>query len=78
MSFVFKKKTWVRFAELSAHVTFKEVNKRFFKKQDLKHAVSIKNCLFLIGNFVFKQDIDILIGIGPAPFWLNLFLYFFE
>ena len=27
---------------------------------------------------VFKQDIEISIGIDPAPFWANLFLYFFE
>ena len=27
---------------------------------------------------VFKEDIPILIGIEPAPFWANLFLYFFQ
>ena len=27
---------------------------------------------------MFKQDIGIPMGIDPAPFWANLFLYFFE
>ena len=27
---------------------------------------------------VFKQDIAVTRGIGRAPFWENLFLYFFE
>jgi len=25
-----------------------------------------------------KQNIDIPMGIDPAPFWANLFLYYFE
>ena len=35
-------------------------------------------CYFTIGNLVFKQEIDIPIGIDPTPYWRNLFLYFFE
>ena len=27
---------------------------------------------------MFKQDVGIPMGIDPAPFWANLFLYFFE
>ena len=49
-------------------------------QRSLIEAVSflIKNCYFTIGNIVFKQDIGIPMGIDPAPFWANLFLYFFE
>ena len=38
----------------------------------------VENCYFTIGNMVFKQDIGILIGIYPAPFWSDLFLSFYE
>ena len=31
-----------------------------------------------IGNMVFKYDIGVSIGIDSAPFWTNLFFYFFE
>ena len=31
----------------------------------------------MIGNAVFKQNVGVLIGIDPAPFWAKLFLYFF-
>ena len=37
----------------------------------------IKNCCFTIENLVFKKDIGIPMGIDPAPFRANLFLYFF-
>ena len=36
----------------------------------------IKNSYFTIGNMVFNQDFEIPMGIVPAPFWTNLFLYF--
>ena len=64
------------FSESSLHWTSKGVNKQFFTKQSLKHAVS-----FLIrttSNLVFNQDICIPMGIDHAPFWANLFLYFFK
>ena len=38
----------------------------------------INKCLFGIGDMIFKQDIGIPMGIDPAPFWDNLFRYFFE
>ena len=31
-----------------------------------------------MGNNILKQDIGIPMGIDPAPFWANLFLYHFE
>ena len=32
-----------------------------------------KTCFLTIGNLVFKQDIGIAVGIGPAPFWAIFF-----
>ena len=51
-----------------------------FSKPSLKRAVShlIQNCYFNVGNVVMKQIIGIPMGIDPAPFWANLFLYYYE
>ena len=38
----------------------------------------ISNCSFTVGNVIFQQIIGIPMGIDPAPFWTNLFLYFHE
>ena len=37
----------------------------------------ITKCYFTISNLVFKQVIGIPMGIDPAPYWPNLFLYYF-
>ena len=34
--------------------------------------------LFLIGNHILQQIVGIPMGIDPAPFWANLYLYFYE
>ena len=51
-----------------------------FTKTSLKVAVRhlIENCYFTVGNTVLRQAIGIPMGIDPAPFWANLFLYTFE
>ena len=51
-----------------------------FSKNTLKTAVRylIENCFFSVGDRVFKQAIGIPMGIDPAPFWANLFLYTYE
>ena len=51
-----------------------------FSKASLKAAIShlIENCYFTVGNMVLKQTIGIPMGIDPAPFWANLFLYTYE
>ena len=51
-----------------------------FSKASLKTAIShlIENCYFTVGNKVLKQTIGIPMGIDPAPFWANLFLYTYE
>ena len=51
-----------------------------FSKNSLKTAVKylIENCYFTVGNIVLRQAIGIPMGIDPAPFWANLFLYQYE
>ena len=82
IGFVFKStiKKKLGFSESSVYFTSKGVGNRFFTQETLKDTVSylIKRCYFTIGNLVFKQDIGIPMGIDPAPFWANLFLYFYE
>ena len=80
--FVFKSKvrSKIGFSSSSIYWTSKGCGKRYFTEKSLIEAVSflIKNCYFTVGNKVFSQDIGIPMGIDPAPFWANLFLYFFE
>jgi len=58
----------------------KNKNGTSFSKAFLKQAVShlIENCYFTVGNLVMRQAIGIPMGIDPAPFWANLFLYTYE
>ena len=51
-----------------------------FSKADIKLAIKhlISQCYFTVGNSVFIQTIGIPMGIDPAPFWANLYLYKFE
>ena len=41
----------------------------------LKHL--IQNCYLVVGNSLLRQ-IGVPMGIDPAPFWANLFLYTYE
>ena len=51
-----------------------------FSKVGLKIATKylLENCFFTVGNIVVRQKIGIPMGIDPAPFWANLFLYTYE
>ena len=42
----------------------------------MKHL--IENCYFNVGPVIMRQAIGIPMGIDPAPFWANLFLYQYE
>ena len=46
----------------------------------MKDAVAylLSNCFFTIGSKIFRQVIGIPMGSDPAPFFANLFLYYFE
>ena len=52
----------------------------YFSKGSLKIAIRhlIENCFFTVGDIVMRQSIGIPMGIDPAPFWANLFLYTYE
>ena len=52
----------------------------WFDKKRIKSAVKylLDNCFFKVGNFLFRQRIGIPMGSDPAPFFANLFLYFYE
>ena len=82
IKFVFKASIRKRigFSPTSIYWTSKGAEKRYFTQQTLIDTVShlIKECYFTVGNQLFKQDIGIPMGIDPAPFWANLFLYFYE
>ena len=54
--------------------------KTCFSKSSLIIAVKhlIKNCYFTVGNITMRQAIGIPMGIDPAPFWANLYLYSYE
>ena len=51
-----------------------------FTKTSLIEAVKflITNCFFMVGNVLLRQIIGIPMGSDPAPFFANLFLFFFE
>ena len=51
-----------------------------FNKTSIKKAIEflMNNCHFTIGNKIFQQIIGIPMGSDPAPFFANLFLYYFE
>jgi hypothetical protein len=51
-----------------------------FTKTSLKAVVEhlIRHSYFEIGSFILCQSIGIPMGIDPAPFWANLYLYFYE
>ena len=55
-------------------------DKTIFTQNSLKLAIQhlIENCYFNVGNIVMRQVIGIPMGIDPAPFWANLFLYSYE
>ena len=82
IDFIFKgsMRNRIGFSEKSVYWTSKGVDKRFFTKDSLKAAVKhlISKCYFVVGNTVFIQKIGIPMGIDPAPFWANLFLYHYE
>ena len=49
-------------------------------KQQIKDAVAylVFNCYFTVGPKIFCQIVGIPKGSDPAPFFANLFLYFYE
>ena len=58
----------------------RKAKKKCFTKHSMKVALNhlISNCYFSVGNVVMRQNIGIPMGVDPAPFWANLFLYTYE
>ena len=55
-------------------------HKYHFTKDNILDAVSylLHNCYFKLGNKLFRQCIGIPMGSDPAPFFANLFLFYYE
>ena len=54
-------------------------DKHYFKLDVIKAVTFLlDNCFFTVGNKVLKQCIGLPMGGDPAPFWANLFLFYFE
>ena len=49
---------------------------RFQLKGLVKHLIT--RTYFIVGNMVIRQSIGIPMGMDPAPFWANLYLYYYE
>ena len=51
-----------------------------YTKETIKQLIThlIRGCYFQLGNHIFLQKIGIPMGIDPAPFWANLYLYYYE
>ena len=82
IDFVFKGGTrnYLGFSEFSTFWSKKPSGKKYFTKSKLKALVKhlITNTFFEVGNLLLRQSIGIPMGIDPAPFWANLYLYFYE
>ena len=82
ISFVFEggDAKYVNISEKGNPSWSKTKGKKYFSKSSLIVAVKhlIKNCYFTVGNITMRQAIGIPMGIDPAPFWANLYLYTYE
>jgi hypothetical protein len=58
----------------------KPSRKKTISRAQLKSLVKhlITRTYFIVGNLIIRQSIGIPMGIDPAPFWANLYLYFYE
>ena len=63
-----------------AYFSRKKYGKASFTRNKLKSVVEhlITQTYFEVGNLVLHQSIGIPMGIDPAPFWANLYLYSYE
>ena len=74
-----KKKRFLTITDYSCYWSNKK-QRNSFTKENIKELVShlITKCFFQFGNLTFLQKIGIPMGIDPAPFWANLYLYYYE
>ena len=71
---------YLGFTEFSTFWKKKRSGKQTLSRAKLKALVKhlITTTYFTIGNLVIRQCIGIPMGIDPAPFWANLYLYHYE
>ena len=71
---------YISFSEREAFWCKKRRGKMCFSIPELKALTDhlITETYFEFGNLVFRQSIGIPMGIDPAPFWANLYLYKYE
>ena len=72
-----------KYLGFTEHSTFwkkKATGKQTLSRLKLKTLVKhlITNTFFVVGNLIIRQSIGIPMGIDPAPFWANLYLYDYE
>ena len=72
-------KKFLRFNDKYAYWSSKGGGQHF-TKESLKVAMRhlILSCYFTVGNKLFRQIIGMPMGIDPAPFWANIYLYSYE
>ena len=71
---------YISFSKRDAFWCKKRCGKMCFSMPELKALTDhlITETYFEVGNLVFRQSIGIPMGIDPAPFWANLYLYKYE
>ena len=71
---------YISFSSGEAYWCKKRHGKMCFSMAELKALTDhlITETYFEVGNLVFRQSIGIPMGIDPAPFWANLYLYKYE
>ena len=58
----------------------KKSKNKLYYKCDVIQGIDflLKNCYFNVGHTVMRQVVGLPMGGDPAPFWANLFLFFYE
>ena len=79
----FKKKGNRKFLTVFSNYSYwtnKSQGHNSFSRNKIKQLIThlIKQCYFQFANLVLRQVIGIPMGIDPAPFWANLYLYWYE
>ena len=82
VDFVFEggTKKYIGYSHSKAFWMKKQQETTYFTKNSLKVAIKhlIVDSYFQVGNKLLIQTIGIPMGIDPAPFWANLYLYKYE
>ena len=71
---------YLGFSESSSFWKNKASGKQTLSRNKFKALVKhlITNTYFIVGNLIVHQSIGIPMGIEPAHFWANLYLYYYE